>query len=336
MLVQASLPVNSCLLVVSVIFLVQYVAQVKDVFPWNRPSCVRECLPRYFDGPIKSRDPDTFAVIRDEYLVPPPTNPDRSPVDINEPVWRKLLDWSTVQENLNSVWKDQPPGTFVEVGVVDGDFMSQTLFLEKNLSWSGLLIEPDPRSFKILQQRRRNAWTSPMCVNYGAPTQKKYWLRDLEMDLPAHFVQLLMARSKLNQDTLTGDEERGSTIWVPCAPLSAILMAANMTRIDMLTISTGAENDEERIKDVLLSKAFDVKTVLIHYPTGRLFVQPYPRIPGYILDKERSTIQVKLYLKKSHCKVMKTGKELCIKSHYYDVEDSCTEYLCFGFLSVWT
>nr|XP_027235500.1 protein Star-like [Penaeus vannamei] len=214
--------------------------------------------------------------------------------------------------------------------------MSQTLFLEKNLSWSGLLLEPDPRSFRILQERRRNAWTAPLCVKYSAPGQMRYWLRDLEPDLPEHFLQLLMARSKLDEDTLTGDEERGRRIWVTCAPLSSILMAANMTKIDMLTISTGSENDETKIKDVLFSKKFEVKTVLIHYPTGRLFSEPYPHIPGYILDKQRSTIQIKMYVKRSLCKSVRSGQEYCQKPHYYDVEDACMEYLCFGFLTVWT
>lgn len=59
----------------------------------------------------------------------------------------------------------QPPGTFVEIGAVDGVFMSQTLMLEKTLGWSGLLVEPDPRSFAILQDRRRNASLAPLCVN---------------------------------------------------------------------------------------------------------------------------------------------------------------------------
>ncbi|XP_042858776.1 uncharacterized protein LOC122244873 [Penaeus japonicus] len=202
MLVQTSLPVNASLLVASLIFLVYYTSCLQDA--WSRPTCVQECLQRYFEGPISVQDPHLISLVRDEYLVPPPEDPDRTPLDIYQPPWRKLLDWSTVQENLKEIWQDQPPGTFVEVGAVDGDFMSQTLLLEKNLSWTGLLLEPDPRSFKILQERRRNAWTSPLCVLYNTPSQKKYWLRDLEMDLPEHFLQLLMARSKLEDDTPHG------------------------------------------------------------------------------------------------------------------------------------
>lgn len=52
----------------------------------------------------------------------------------------------------------------MEIGAVDGEFMSQTLMLEKALGWSGLLVEPDPRSFAILQDRRRNASLAPLCV----------------------------------------------------------------------------------------------------------------------------------------------------------------------------
>ena len=63
----------------------------------------------------------------------------------------------------------QPPGYFVEVGAVDGDFMTQTLALERNLSWTGLLIEPDPRSFLELQKAKRNAWLSNTCINFNFP-----------------------------------------------------------------------------------------------------------------------------------------------------------------------
>lgn len=63
----------------------------------------------------------------------------------------------------------QSAGFFVEVGAVDGDFMSQTLYLEKNLNWTGLLIEPDPRAFDKLKQIKRNAWLTSLCISYGFP-----------------------------------------------------------------------------------------------------------------------------------------------------------------------
>lgn len=55
------------------------------------------------------------------------------------------------------------------------------------------------------------------------------------------------------------DEERGGTISVACTPLSTILMAANITSIDLLTAATGVDEDEKRVADVVNSKTFDVK-----------------------------------------------------------------------------
>lgn len=67
---------------------------------------------------------------------------------------------------------------FVEVGAADGEFMSQTLMLERNLGWSGLLIEPDPRAFTILQQRRSyRSWTSPLCILRTLPSSVSPFLQ---------------------------------------------------------------------------------------------------------------------------------------------------------------
>ncbi|CAL4064862.1 unnamed protein product, partial [Meganyctiphanes norvegica] len=180
----------------------------------------------------------------------------------------------------------------------------------------------------------RNARTSPLCVDRLPATTRRFWLRDLELDLPEHFVQLLMARSKLQDETLTGDEERGSVINVKCTPLSSLLLAANMTSFDMLTIATGVDGDEQRISDVTRGKGFDVKTLLVHYPTGRLFDEPYPKIPGYILDMKHSTLLVKFYVKRSHCQLISNND--CQKLHYYDVKDACLKYFCFNHLTVYT
>lgn len=336
MLHQSNLLLNVFILVFVSGYVTRYVIMHYDVITMRETAvCHSDCLEAYFAGPpVDIKDPGLLDLVKDSFLEPPPSNPDRRSFDIYSPVWRKLVDWYRVQENLWNVWKDSKPGFFVEVGAVDGEFMSQTLMLERNLSWTGLLIEPDPRSYKVLKERRRNAWTTPLCVHYDLASPKKYWLRDLEEDLPEHFLQLLMARSKLDTETLTGDEERGRIIWVKCMTLTTILLAANKTSIDLLTISTGSDNDENRIKDVTRSRLFDVKSLLIHYPTGRLFTDPYPNISGYFLDMSHSTLLVKYYVKASHCKLI--SDKTCRKIHYFDTIDACSEYLCFGFLTVWT
>lgn len=51
-----------------------------------------------------------------------------------------------------SGWKQN--GYFVEVGVGDGEFLSNTYLLEKEFNWNGLLVEPDPRSHHLIEKNR--------------------------------------------------------------------------------------------------------------------------------------------------------------------------------------
>nr|XP_045610786.1 protein Star-like [Procambarus clarkii] len=50
-------------------------------------------------------------------------------------------------------------GVFVEVGALDGEYLSNSLYLERHLGWSGLLIEPYPVSYKQLLSKHRKAYS---------------------------------------------------------------------------------------------------------------------------------------------------------------------------------
>ncbi|XP_069171981.1 uncharacterized protein [Procambarus clarkii] len=297
-------------------------------------SCLQECADNYFAGTKGIRNTELLPLLREKYLHPPPASPDLTGYDIYRPAWRELLNWYGIQETFKELWEDQAPGVFVEVGAVDGEFMSQTLMLEKNLSWTGLLIEPDPRSFRILQERRRNAWTAPVCIHYGPPSVL-LWLRNLIDGLPQELQSLVMARSKLASETVIMDQKQGKNVYVTCLPLSSVLLAANMTQIDLLAVATGSDADHRTIRDVVLNReAFDVKTLLIQYPRSYILDNPYPIVPGYINDMERSQLLVRFYWRTAHCRLLQRGT--CIKAKHYDLVDACKKYLCLGFATVWT
>ncbi|KAG7167530.1 hypothetical protein Hamer_G012998 [Homarus americanus] len=331
-------PSLSCVvaMVVLVAALVCYsTTHLPQVLPWFTDPCTHECLGPYFSGRIHLEDPELVPLLKERYLHPPPLHPDKAGFDVDRPPWRELLGWYTIQEMLKNLWGNQAPGVFVEVGAADGEFMSQTLMLEKNYSWTGLLIEPDPRSFRILQERRRNAWTSPVCINLGAARPLLLWLRDLIEGLPQELQGLVMARSKLSDNIVQGDEKQGKRVYVPCLPLSKLLVAANMTQIDLLTIATGTGGDHLKILDVTLNKKeFDVKTLLIQYPRSYLLSKQYPMVPGYIMDMGRSELLVRLYWRTSHCRLLEEGK--CRRVKYYDLFEACMKYLCMDFAIVWT
>lgn len=58
-------------------------------------------------GPPSITDPALLDLMKHSYLTPPPVNPDTTPLDIYEPVWSRLVDWSEMQENLKEIWKDR-------------------------------------------------------------------------------------------------------------------------------------------------------------------------------------------------------------------------------------
>ena len=45
---------------------------------------------------------------------------------------------------------------YIELGALDGVLYSNTKFFEDQLNWTGILIEPHPSKFKLLQQNRPN------------------------------------------------------------------------------------------------------------------------------------------------------------------------------------
>lgn len=53
-------------------------------------------------------------------------------------------------------FKNKMNGVFIELGAVDGIYISNTKYLEDNFNWTGLLIEPNYKEFKKLEINRTN------------------------------------------------------------------------------------------------------------------------------------------------------------------------------------
>ena len=74
----------------------------------------------------------------------------------------------------------QTNGLFIECGALDGENLSNTLYMERFYNWTGILIEADQDSFKNLLSRKRNTWSLP--VNSGKRFKTLFSLRFLSLN----------------------------------------------------------------------------------------------------------------------------------------------------------
>ncbi|XP_059482931.1 protein Star-like [Neocloeon triangulifer] len=66
---------------------------------------------------------------------------------------------------IHSLMKNKTNGYFVECGAYDGETYSNTLGLEKNFNWTGLLIEGAPKNIDVMLKKKRRAWIAPTCLS---------------------------------------------------------------------------------------------------------------------------------------------------------------------------
>ena len=80
-------------------------------------------------------------------------------------------------------------GFFIEAGAFDGEIFSNTLLLEMNLNWTGLLIEPNPEIFQTLLTKNRKSYAIETCLS------TKPIVTEVSFDV-AGKQQLIWAKSK--------------------------------------------------------------------------------------------------------------------------------------------
>jgi len=122
-------------------------------------------------------------------------------------------------------------GTYLEFGAVDGVLYSNTLFLEQNLGWSGVLLEASPSSFQGLQKnraQRNHVFNLAIC---NAPGTKTFRGTNAEGGIE----EFLPGKGKQASSTKYS---------VKCDTLKNVLRTANVTYIDFWSLDVeGGELD---------------------------------------------------------------------------------------------
>lgn len=193
---------------------------------------------------LEASDPSVVAMLRSTFLVPPPALPYNLTMHKNARTYflSRSLGWDFYDHYVKHFFQGQRGGFFVEAGALDGEFLSNTLWLETELGWSGLLIEPDPISYRHLAWKRRRAWISNTCLSkekypreavFGvttSPYKSSFWLyHSYTSEIDTH--PTLLHESLKNYSTMAYSRAL-------CFPLASYLAALNVTVVDFLSLDT--------------------------------------------------------------------------------------------------
>ncbi|XP_057372289.1 uncharacterized protein LOC130693183 [Daphnia carinata] len=176
----------------------------------NMPRYVKDCTIEYANEHKLQQDHLCLLdIIRRQYLNKP------SPADV--PLY---LDYPNIKDQsagqvtailrlLRNLTKD----FFIESGAADGESFSNSLFLERYMNWTGLLIELEPKSYGNLAKRNRKSWTLPNCLSLEKyPTEASFD----KTEITGKIIGSKVSQSELAKGKLTN---------VQCLPLYSILLA---------------------------------------------------------------------------------------------------------------
>ena len=145
-------------------------------------------------------------------------------------------------------------GTYIELGAMDGISYSNTYFFEKELGWSGILIEPNEFNFSKLKiNRPSNFLFNKLISNEKEPVCFRYFehnmsgVSGIESTMPQNHFRLFFDTDKYcNEDIHNNTNSKCICWWKTKQPqgkkmitpvsLTDIIKQTNISEIDLLSL----------------------------------------------------------------------------------------------------
>jgi FkbM family methyltransferase len=180
--------------------------------------------------------------------------------------------YSQCQEDIflnENIFKNKKNGVYIELGALDGVLYSNTKFYEDSLNWKGILIEPHPEKFKLLQINRPNNFLFNNLVScHKEPLEFRYFV-----DCHAAVSGVENTLSQLHFDMFFDSDNAWNKslpqnkIFIKPISLTEIVKETNIKHIDLLSLDVEGHEYE-----VLQSWDFSIPIDIILIET--LDVQP--------------------------------------------------------------
>jgi FkbM family methyltransferase len=180
--------------------------------------------------------------------------------------------YSQCEEDIylnENIFKNKQNGVYIELGALDGVLFSNTKFFEDSLNWKGILIEPHPDKFKLLQLNRPNNFLFNDLIScHKEPLEFRYFLdchaavSGVENTLSQHHFDIYFE----SNDEFNKSLQQNKIVIEPKS-LTDIVRSTNLTHIDLLSLDVEGHEYE-----VLKSWDFSIPIDIILIET--LGVQP--------------------------------------------------------------
>ena len=165
-------------------------------------------------------------------------------------------------------------GFFLDVGSVDGIYISNTLLLEKE-GWNGICVEAHPSFFEFLKSNRKSK-----CYSCAAGEEDKE-----SCDFYAYH---RASYSSLNEHVALGKNDptgevngvMNGKIKIPMRKLDSILEENEVKKIDLITIDVDG-SEKQTLPGLTLNKWNPLILMLEHSVVGQDYIDDYAKKYGY-------------------------------------------------------
>ncbi|XP_071524456.1 protein Star-like isoform X2 [Panulirus ornatus] len=256
-----------------VVFLLQIAIRI---FGPAKSACNKEvCLAKFLEGPPAFNNEAMASYLRATLFLPPAASEYHLSGHAGDDE-----GFNGVVQFVKEYFKNKRGGVFVDLGAGDGEYRSVTLELEKNLDWSGLLVEPNERLYKKLLKKGRKAQVTKACVSpFSYPAVLKLAhpkIKDESEEKEVEQLGKTMLLQLWDKDKNTLLEE----FEAQCVPLENLVYAAGITNIDLLVLDMSG-SDLDILLNTKLDQLPDFEMILIN-SNG---VDISKDVTGYFLER---------------------------------------------------
>ncbi|KAL7648086.1 UNVERIFIED_CONTAM: hypothetical protein RMT77_001703 [Armadillidium vulgare] len=237
-------------------------------------------------GPLEADDKNVLMILKSKFLNEPSTKKYNLSKNFLYKITKNDYNWPFINNFTKHLFAKETGKFFIEAGALDGEYLSNTLWLERDLNWTGLLIEPDPYNYEEVVNKNRKAWTSNTCISTEPyPKQTVFVTRRRRSDITIFNNWVFRGAShEIGYESNTSEIFlRMSTKFyshVQCFPLESYLLSLNKTTIDFLSLDIqGSELDA--LKQFPFYK-YTVRAMAIEHETNPYYDEGFVK---YFTDK---------------------------------------------------